>query len=201
MIGLYGGSFDPVHFAHLETALAVKKELQLKKCYLLPCAQPVHKKNLYFSSKQRLAMLKLAITTYKDLEIDDSEIKKGGKSYTIDTIKKFKANNPNTTLCLIIGIDNFIGLKTWKNWQYFDKFVHLIILQRPNYKNDNDNDNNFTQTYDKDLLKKQKNGLLYFASAPLINISATNIRYKITANENLEKDLPITVINYIKNIK
>lgn len=202
MIGIYGGSFDPIHLGHLKTAAAITKELSLKKCYLMPCSQPAIKKNLYFSDKQRLAMLKLALADYQQLSLNDSEMKQGGKSYTIQTLKRLKDENINATLCLIIGIDNFNTFKKWKNWQDFYKFTHIIVLRRPNYECDkNYNIDNFIKVTDNKLLKEQKNGLLYFANTPLIDTSSSDIRYKIKKGDNLQKYLPEKIINYIKNIK
>ena len=127
MIGIYGGSFDPVHLGHLITAESIKKELNFERLFLLPCCVPVHKNSLHYSSKQRLEMLSLAIKEFPSLEIDTREIDRGGSSYMIDTlaeiVKKFKDN----TICLIIGMDSFVTFKTWKKWDEFAKLIHLIL--------------------------------------------------------------------------
>ena len=94
MIGIYGGSFDPVHLGHLNTAKSIKKELNFERLFLLPCFKPVHKNSLHYSSTQRVEMLDLAIKKYPSLEIDTREIDRGGNSFMIDTlaelIKEFK---------------------------------------------------------------------------------------------------------------
>jgi nicotinate-nucleotide adenylyltransferase len=198
MIGIYGGSFDPIHLGHLRTAIAIKNELNLEKCLLMPCATPVHKEGLYYSDSERLEMLNLSLQDFPELEIDTREMDKGGDSFTIDILKEYRDENPNETLCLIIGMDSFMQFKSWKCWQKFTNFIHLIVLARPNYKADNLSLVSFQTTPDKKHLTKQQCGLLYFAACPLIDISSSEIRCKIVANKNLDDFLPNTIINYIK---
>ena len=198
MIGIYGGSFDPVHLGHLATAAFLKSELNLEKCLLMPCAIPVHKMGLHYSNSQRLEMLNLAILDYIELEIDSREIARGGDSYTIDTLRELKSEQPNETFCLIIGMDSFMQFMSWKNWQDFASLAHLIVLPRPNYQNNNRSLASFETTEDKQLLTKHQNGLLYFSMCPLIDVSSSEIRGKIAANKNLDDFLPKPIINYIK---
>ena len=198
MIGVYGGSFDPIHLGHLETAVSIKNELNLENCLLMPCATPVHKNSLQFSNNERLEMLNLAIEDFPELSLDTRETNKGGDSFTIDTLKDLRKEKPNETFCLIIGMDSFNQFKHWKNWKNFSAFVHLVVLARPKYKTSSLSLASFTHTEDKQQLAKQQNGLLYFASCPLINISSSEIRCKIAANENLKDFLPNSIINYLK---
>jgi len=130
MIGIFGGSFDPVHLGHLKTAKSIKKELNFERLFLLPCHDPVHKNSLHYSPKQRLEMLNLAIKDYPSLEIDTREIDREGNSYMIDTLADLTEEFKGKTICLIIGMDSFLSFKTWKKWDEFARLVHLIILPR-----------------------------------------------------------------------
>ena len=114
MIGIFGGSFDPVHLGHLKTAKSIKKELNFERLFLLPCHDPVHKNSLHYSPKQRLEMLNLAIKDYPSLEIDTREIDREGNSYMIDTLAALTEEFKGKTICLIIGMDSFLSFKKWK---------------------------------------------------------------------------------------
>ena len=199
MIGIYGGSFDPVHLGHLATATFLKSELDLERCLLMPCAIPVHKTGLYYSNSQRLEMLNLAIQDYSELEIDEREISRGGSSFTIDTLKELKNEQPNETFCLIIGMDTFIQFNSWKQWSEFFNYVHIVVLVRTGYETDNLTLTSFETIQDKQLLAERQSGLLYFSNCPMIDTSSSEIRGKIAANKNLDDFLPKTIINYIKN--
>jgi nicotinate-nucleotide adenylyltransferase len=199
MIGIYGGSFDPVHLGHLATAKFIKSELNLERCLLMPCAIPVHKTGLHYSNHQRLEMLNFAIQEYSELEIDEREISRGGDSFTIDTLKELKNEQPNETFCLIIGMDSFMQFNSWKQRGEFFNYVHIVVLGRPGYEIDNLTLTSFKTTQNKQLLAEHQSGLLYFSSCPVIDVSSSEIRGKIAANKNLDDFLPKTIINYIKN--
>ena len=130
MIGIYGGSFDPVHLGHLQTATSIKNELDIDRLFMLPCFEPVHKNSLNYTPNQRLQMLNMAIKEFTSLEIDTREILRGGSSFMIDTLLDLKKSFKNESICLIIGMDSFINFKTWKNWNEFSKLIHLIVLPR-----------------------------------------------------------------------
>ena len=198
MIGIYGGSFDPIHLGHLKTATTLKIELQLDHLFLLPCCEPVHKDGLKYPSNDRLKMLNLALEKFSTLEIDSREILRGGGSYMIDTLHELKQIYRDEPICLIIGMDSFIKIKTWKDWQEFSKLVHLVILQRQGFNIIDSSLDSFHNTKEVNELRLESNGLLYFSNCPKINISSSDIRDRIAANQNLDDLLPKSVINYLR---
>ena len=198
MIGIYGGSFDPIHLGHLKTATTLKTELQLDHLFLLPCCEPVHKDGLKYPSNDRLKMLNLALEKFSTLEIDSREILRGGGSYMIDTLHELKQIYRDEPICLIIGMDSFLKIKTWKDWQEFSKLVHLVILQRQGFNIIDSSLDSFHNIKDVNELRLESNGLLYFSNCPKINISSSDIRDRIAANQNLDDLLPKSVINYLR---
>jgi len=198
MIGIYGGSFDPIHLGHLKTATTLKTELQLDHLFLLPCCEPVHKDGLKYPSNDRLKMLNLALDYFSTLEIASREILRGGGSYMIDTLHELKQIYRDEPICLIIGMDSFLKIKTWKDWQEFSKLVHLVILERQGFNIIDSSLDSFHNTKDVNELRLESNGLLYFSNCPKINISSSDIRDRIAANQNLDDLLPKSVINYLR---
>jgi len=200
MIGIFGGSFDPVHLGHLKTAKSIKKELNFERLFLLPCHDPVHKNSLHYSPKQRLEMLNLAIKDYPSLEIDTREIDREGNSYMIDTLADLTEEFKGKTICLIIGMDSFLSFKTWKKWDEFARLVHLIILPRNTDGLVEKNLETFDLALDKSDLNISSSGLLYFSNSELIDISSTDIRGKIASNQNLDGLMPSSVIKFLQKI-
>ena len=200
MIGIYGGSFDPVHLGHLKTATSIKNELGIERLFLLPCYEPVHKQSLNYSSEQRLEMLSLAIQDFPELEIDTREILREGSSFMIDTLIELVEEFNNHTICLIIGMDSFINFKTWKQWDEFADLVHMVVLPRSGDQPDKKSLDTFDLAKDKDHLKSELTGLLYFSNSKLINISSSDIRDKIANDQNLDQLVPSSVINLLQKI-
>ena len=200
MIGIFGGSFDPVHLGHLKTAKSIKKELNFERLFLLPCHDPVHKNSLHYSPKQRLEMLNLAIKDYPSLEIDTREIDREGNSYMIDTLADLTEEFKGKTICLIIGMDSFLSFKTWKKWDEFARLVHLIILPRNTDGLNEKSLETFDLALDINDLNISSSGLLYFSNSELIDISSTDIRGKIASNQNLDGLMPSPVIKFLQKI-
>ena len=198
MIGIYGGSFDPVHLGHLITAESIKKELNFERLFLLPCCVPVHKNSLHYSSKQRLEMLNLAIKEFPSLEIDTREIDRGGSSYMIETLAEIVKEFKDNTICLIIGMDSFKTFKTWKKWDEFAKLIHLIILPRNTNQHPQKSLDTFDIALHKNHLNNKRSGLLYFSNSELIDISSSDIRGKIASNQNLDGLTPSSIINILQ---
>lgn len=139
MIGFFGGSFNPVHFGHLEIGKQVKQRLKLDKLFLMPC-YPVHKKKLFFNNAQRLELLKTALKDYPMLEIDEREINNNRPTYSIDTLKKIKLDYPKQKIFFVMGADSYANIHTWKDYQQLSDYAQLVVVSRPNYdivKHDN----------------------------------------------------------------
>ena len=200
MIGIYGGSFDPVHLGHLKTATSIKNELGIERLFLLPCYEPVHKQSLNYTSEQRLEMLSLAIQDFPELEIDTREILREGSSFMIDTLIELVEEFNNHTICLIIGMDSFINFKTWKQWDEFADLVHMIVLPRSGDQPDKKSLDTFDLAKDKEHLKSELTGLLYFSNSKLIDISSSDIRDKIANDQDLDQLVPSSVINFLQKI-
>ena len=200
MIGVYGGSFDPIHLGHLKTAKFIKHELGLNRMLLLPCNQPVHRQPLYYTASQRLEILNLGLKDFSELEVDTSEIDRGGDSYMIDTLKNLKIKLNNESICLVIGMDSFVNFKTWKNWDEFSKIIHLVVLPREGEQPLLKGLETFEVSSDIKQIKSEANGLLYFSNIEMINISSTAVRSRISENQSLDKFLPKSVINYLNNL-
>jgi len=208
MIGFFGGSFDPVHFGHLNNAQQIKNELNLSELFLMPCREPVHKKLLTFSTEQRLQMLKIAIEDFAELSLDTREINRKSESYSIDSLKEIALELPEEIICLIIGMDSFNQLSSWKDYQIFHQYCHLIVLARHGDKNEQ-NYAEFTLIQSpKDLLSKSA-GLIYFAKTDLYDVSSSDIRGilfetlqegKIPAQKSLDELIPKRIINYLQKL-
>lgn len=201
-IGILGGTFDPIHFGHLRTALELCQALDLAEVRLIPCYQPVHRKLPIATPEQRLAMVKQAIEGEKSLRVDDCEIKRKVPSYTIDTLTDLHKKLPETPLCLIMGIDALLGFPSWHRWDEILNLAHLVIAHRPQY--------HLPQTgIVADLLKhrlKQSSSALHECLAGNIvlhpvtplEISATDIRKQIAMGRNPRYLLPNRVYDYIQ---
>lgn len=130
-LGVLGGTFDPVHFGHLRTALEVVEACRLASVRLIPCGVPAHRPPPVASPELRLRMLVAAVAGEARFEVDDRELRRAGISYSIDTLAELRATVGAAPLCLILGVDAFLGLPTWRRWQELTDFAHLIVMQRP----------------------------------------------------------------------
>lgn len=201
-IGILGGTFDPIHFGHLRTAIELHQTLNLSEVRLIPCYQPVHRHQPMATPLQRLTMLKLAIDKEPALCIDTCEIDRQGPSYMIDTLSILSKKFPHTPLCLIIGIDALLEFNSWHRYQEILQLSHLIVVHRPPYQlpqNGTISDlvqQHRTQTIN--VLHECLNGYIYLQAVTALDISATDIRKQIAAGKNPRYLLPDNVYHYIQ---
>ncbi len=202
MIGLYGGTFDPVHYGHLRTALEVKEIFDLQEVRLIPCSQPPHRESPATTAEIRFQMLKLAIQHQPGLVIDRRELDRPGFSFMIDTLKSLRKELADTPLLLFIGTDAFSGLTAWHQWQNLFDFAHIIVITRPGFEQ-NQLDDFFSSKLAKTKtdLKQKQSGYLFFQCVTQLDISATKIRNMIETNVNPGFLLPDSIIEYIKRNK
>lgn len=130
-----GGTFDPVHIGHTETAQEALQLLELDELYLMPCQYHPHSKQPGASPSQRLEMLELALSDYPQLMIDNRELQRDSVSYTVDSLRDIQKNHgENMILCFLLGVDAFASLTTWYQWERLLEFSNLVVLDRAGYQ-------------------------------------------------------------------
>ncbi len=200
MIGVLGGTFDPIHYGHLRSALEVKELFNLKEVHLIPSAMPPHREQPNTRATDRLAMLKLAIAEQSGLSADDRELKRPGPSYMVDTLQSIRLEvSTETPILLFIGTDAFLHLQSWYQWQHLFNLGHIVVMTRPGFKQP-EIDQCFTamHTDNPTELALKPAGKLYFQAVTQLDISATDIRNRFAQHKNPGFLLPDTVIAYIK---
>lgn len=198
MIGILGGTFDPIHYGHLRSALELKELFELEHVRLIPCAQPVHRDSPMATAEQRLEMLQLATQNQTYLMVDAQELQRAGGSYTFDTLTALRKDYPETPLLLFVGSDAFNEFTTWFRWQELFDLAHVVVITRPNTAlNPLHEFFKIRLTEDKKILKHQLAGRLFFQQITQLAISATAIRGMIATQKNPRFLLPDAVIDYI----
>ncbi|MCC2667156.1 MAG: nadD, partial [Gammaproteobacteria bacterium] len=125
-IGILGGTFDPIHLGHLQIARSVAQAFHLAEVRLMPCYQPAHRILPIATPEQRLDMVRCAIQQEPLLKIEETEIQRQGVSYMADTLEILHQQLPQTPLCLILGLDAFLGFPTWHRYSKILELAHLI---------------------------------------------------------------------------
>ena len=199
MIGILGGTFNPIHFGHLRVAIEVKDSFHLAELRLLPCACPPHREQPDVSAQQRAAMVKLAIAKNPGLICDERELQRPGPSYMVDSLQSLKQELVDETLLLFIGTDAFSQLTNWSRWQQLFTYAHIVVMVRP------ENPLPLMQPFFLERLAKYANdltlsthGKLYVHSVTQLAISATTIRTLFAEQQNPSFLLPDAVIEYIQ---
>jgi len=183
-VGIFGGTFNPIHIGHLKMAEAARKEYQLSVVYFIPCGIPPHKSNaetcrgmFLLPAKLRYEMVKKAIEDKKHFKVLDIEIKKKKPCYTIDTITSLKWIN-NVKTYFLIGADEFENLKTWKGANNLAKLITFLVLPRPS----------------KNIkVPKIKNLKWHLVHTKPINISSSEIREKLALGKSVRKFMPASL--------
>lgn len=201
-IGLYGGTFDPVHHAHLRLAVEVREALALAELRFVPCRVPALRAAPGASAVQRLAMLDLAIRNEPGLVVDDRELRRDGPSYTIDTLAALRAElGPDVPLVWLLGADAWAQLPRWRDWQRLTEHAHLAVLSRPGCEPPADARlADFLAAYrgGPQDLRTHAAGRIWFQPASLLDISATAVRAALAAGRSARYWLPDAVLDYIR---
>lgn len=199
MIGIFGGTFDPVHYGHLRSALEAKEIFGLDEVRLILSAKPPHRQTPQAPIGMRLEMLHLAVKKQPGFIVDTREIGRVGASYMVITLESLRQEFPNQPLLLFIGSDAFNQLTNWYQWQRLFDFSHIVVLIRPGHKvGQFDDFFSARQTADKKELSQHLAGKLYFQPVTQLDISATKIRKMIANSGNPAFLLPDAVLAYIK---
>lgn len=201
MIGILGGTFDPIHNGHIQIAQTVLETLRLNRIEFIPCFQPPHRHQPIASPKDRLAMVNLAIQSYPNFHANTIEMDRQGISYSADTLTALRKKMPNESLCFILGADAFSAFHHWHEWQKIPELVHLIIIGRATAQSPlNSQIETLIHKKRTDNILDIKNkpaGKIYFMNNKIIPISATQIRNHIRSGEKNIAELDINVERYI----
>ena len=133
-IGLFGGTFDPIHYGHLRTAFELWQSLKLAEVRFLPSGTPPHRSETVASAELRLAMVRAAVAEQPAFVVDDREVRRTGLSYSVDTLTELRNENPDRSLCLLLGMDAFLGLPSWHRWRDLLELTNIVVVNRPGWK-------------------------------------------------------------------
>ncbi|MBL8433990.1 MAG: nicotinate-nucleotide adenylyltransferase [Zoogloea sp.] len=203
-LGVFGGTFDPIHYGHLRLAESAREALGLARVRLIPAGQPPHRATPGAAGAHRLAMARLAAADNPAFEVDPAEVEAEQASYTILSLERLRAElGPGRPLVLLLGVDAFLGLPNWRRWTELFDFAHLAVANRPGYSLDGAT---MTAALAEEAKRRQASSsilgaapaghLVQFAMTPLA-ISATDIRARCAAGQSLRYLLPPPVVDYI----
>jgi nicotinate-nucleotide adenylyltransferase len=195
-IGILGGTFDPVHFGHLRSAIECANAFGLSEVRLMPC-HPVHRNPPVASAADRKKMLELAVENASVIVVDDRELQQSHATYSIDTLRAIRAEvGPDVALYFAVGIDAFNDIETWKDWQQLFTLANFIVMSRPAT----------VLAISNPVIKEritvfagihQSAGCIYELAVSALDISATKIRQLVKQHQSIEYLLPDTVQHYI----
>lgn len=199
-IGIFGGTFDPVHYGHLRPVAEVREALALDRVLFIPCGEPPHRQPPQASGEHRLRMLELALADEPGLVTDDRELKQGGPSYTVLTLRSLRQEYPQRPLCLIMGADSFHGLTGWHDWKELFDYAHIVVMRRPGWQLPEPLDSFIESrlTGDPAELREHLHGRVLTVDVSPVNVSATRIRDGLAAGDELTDALPPPVRRYIR---
>lgn len=208
-IGILGGTFNPIHYGHLAAAEEVRDRLRLDRVLFIPSFLPPHKHEEDApSAAQRLEMVRLATAGNSNFRPSDIEIKRGGRSFTIDTIDALRQAQPGTELYFITGLDSFLDIQTWREWKNLLTLCGFVVLSRPGYRFIDLMKIDFMKHAENDLIRLDKGELtqavirsdaftIYLEMIPLYDISSTDIRRRVKEHGSIKYHLPEAVETYI----
>jgi nicotinate-nucleotide adenylyltransferase len=213
-IGLFGGTFNPVHLGHLRAAVEVKEGFQLDEVFLIPAALPPHKiPGEVAAAADRLQMLDRALEDTSGLNISDVELKRSGTSYTIDTVHHFRHSFPvDSRIYLIMGLDAFLEINTWKAYEALIGLIPLIVINRPMTGIQNSSGWKVMEDYLKAKIsaeytfsesqschQRAEKPPIFVYEVTALDISSTMIRELIKKGRSIDYLMPQKVAEFIKS--
>jgi nicotinate-nucleotide adenylyltransferase len=204
-IGLLGGTFNPIHLGHLHIAEEVLTNCNLEQVWFIPTCQPPHKQlasDVLFD--QRLAMVDIALADYPQFVSCDIEGRRGGPSYSIETLQQLHAKYPTHEFYFIMGLDSFQEIGTWKNYSRLFEFAHIVVTARPGFSGSLQEllpvaiAGRFCYDSDSKNLQCDTGFSLITVAHTCRDISSTDIRQQLSKNRGVEEQVPQAVVAYIK---
>lgn len=207
LVGVMGGTFDPVHYGHLRVAQAAKQVLRANEMRLLPCHVPPHRNAPSVSDADRLNMLRLALKEkeFSDLQLDMREYSRQGPSYSVDTLAELREElGSDSAIVWLMGADAFNQLDTWERWEKLSDFAHIAVAVRPGATLSPSSkvslwlDNHLVSS---ERIAESPSGAVTLLEIPPIAMSATEVREQLRSNASIDQFVPAEVARYIREKK
>lgn len=206
-LGICGGTFDPVHLAHLRSAEEVSEELGLDRVLFMPCASPPHNKRVRANTTHRLAMVHLAVKDHPVFEVSELEVVRGGHSRTVDTLEQLKLDYPGHELYFLLGTDQFFYLHSWYRPDRLLELADFVVMDRPASPRWDLLD--YLRTELDPAFEADGNGWFRLPgghgvrpmATTLLDISSTDIKRRVATGRSISFLVPQAVEDYIKSMK
>ena len=200
-MGVFGGTFDPIHYGHLRTAFEVLQALRFDEVRFMPCGTPPHRGTPVAAADVRLAMVRAATEAQHGFVVDDRELSRDGPSYSVDTLTALRGEFPLRPIALIIGMDAFLDLPKWYHWQEILQLAHIVVAHRPGWKAPDIGPLGELLaergTHRIGDLHQAKSGHIYILDVTQLEISSTDIRDLVSAGRDPRFLMPDAVRQYI----
>lgn len=226
-VGIFGGTFDPIHYGHIFPILEAAEKANIQKIALMPCYIPSHKNPATASSDDRLRMVELVCADYPLFYPEPRDLIRAKPTFSVDSLREIRSALPNTPLCFFIGTDSLQNLFTWHDWPTLFALCHFVVCERTgdsvkDLKNNSDNylkmhlaQLDAPQAYStqlQTLLNKRQiidplalhnslAGHIYIADTQTLTVSSSNIRKQLSKNQSVESFLPQKISDYIQQHK
>jgi nicotinate-nucleotide adenylyltransferase len=199
LIGIFGGTFSPIHHGHLRLAIELRERLGLDRVHVIPAGEPPHRDRPGVSARRRLQWVQLACAGEPGLVVDDREVRRGGRSYTYDTLASIRGEMPDASLVLLLGDDAANQFHTWHRWEEIPKLAHLVFVERP-YEHAAPSPELIALMRGKRVgnagaLKSAPAGAFMTAALPPLAISSTRVRGLLKAGRSVRGLVPQAVID------
>ena len=200
IIGVFGGTFDPVHNGHVLTISELLEKLPFEKILVIPNLQPPHRESSQVSYKHRYEMASMAFKDIPKTIVDNRESLRDGPSYAIETVKEIMSEEEGVRVVMIVGSDSFVDIHSWYKWQDLINLVDFVIMKRPDLplsKNKKAKDLVSVEGFKKDLFEDSKLNIFEIEVTPF-KISSSSIREKIVKGKKIDHLVNTLVKEYIK---
>lgn len=202
-VGVFGGTFDPVHYGHLRSALELVEGLGLRELRLMPCAVPPHRDAPGCSAQDRAAMVALAVAGEPSLRCDTRELDRPGVSYTIDSLAELRAElGGGHSLCMVMGCDALLGITGWRRWEELLDVAHIAVMARPGWTFPTEGEVarwlDRHRSDDIGVLRSAPAGSVLVQELRPLAISSTEIRQLLAEGRSPRFLLPGPVLDYIQ---
>lgn len=201
-LGVFGGTYNPIHFGHLRSAVELVEKLQLRQLRLMPCAVPPLRETPGCSAEHRAAMVELAVAGEPRLVCDKRELRRAGKSYTIDSLIELREEmGARQSLCMVVGCDAILAVPRWHRWRELLDWAHIVVIARPGWalpeRGEVADWLSEHRAQDKAALQRAPAGTVLVEELRPLSISSTEIRQLLASGRSPRYLMPQVVLDYI----